>query len=100
MKQNRHNRPIASHFRSGGLEFSYFGQDLDEADGESEEPIARITVRERTVEHVALVQFALGPLRREFSELETRMGGRGPRPEGHITDETWALLSAQFRVSR
>ena len=50
--QNRHNRPIASHFHSGGLEFSYLGQDLDEADGESEETIARITVRERTAEHL------------------------------------------------
>ena len=48
----RHNRPIASHFHSGGLEFSYLGQDLDEADGESEETIARITVRERTAEHL------------------------------------------------
>ena len=49
---NRHNRPIASHLRSGGLEFSYLGQDLDEADGESEETIARITVRGRTAEHL------------------------------------------------
>ena len=49
---NHHNRPIASHFHSGGLEFSYLGQDLDEADGESEETIARITVRERTAEHL------------------------------------------------
>ena len=49
---NRHNRPIASHFHSGGLEFSYLSQDLDEADGESEETIARITVRERTAEHL------------------------------------------------
>ena len=52
MTPNRHNRPIASHFHSGGLEFSYLGQDLDEADGESEETIARITVRERTAEHL------------------------------------------------
>ena len=49
---NRHNRPIASHFHSGDLEFSYLGQDLDEADGESEETIARITARERTAEHL------------------------------------------------
>jgi hypothetical protein len=41
---NRHNRPIASHFHSGGLEFSYFSQDLDEADGEPEETIANIAV--------------------------------------------------------
>jgi hypothetical protein len=41
---NRHNRPIASHFHSGGLEFSYFSQDLDEADGEPEETIASIAV--------------------------------------------------------
>ena len=49
---NRHKRPIASHFHSGGLEFSYLGQDLDEAHGESEETIAAITVRERTAEHL------------------------------------------------
>jgi hypothetical protein len=48
----RHNRPFTSHFRSGGLEFSYLGQDLDEADGKSEETIARIAVRERTAEHL------------------------------------------------
>ena len=28
-----HKRPIASHFHSGVLEFSYLGDDLDEADG-------------------------------------------------------------------
>ncbi len=39
-----HNRPIAFHFHSGGLEFSYFSQDLDEADGEPEETIASIAV--------------------------------------------------------
>ena len=52
MSAIRHNRPIASHFHSGGPEFSYLGQDLDEADGESEETIARIAVRERTAEHL------------------------------------------------
>ena len=52
MEVNRHNRPIASRFHSGRLEFSYLGQDLDEADGESEETIAGITVRERTAEHL------------------------------------------------
>jgi hypothetical protein len=41
-----HNRPIASHFHSGGLEFSYLGQDLDEADGEPKETIARVAVWE------------------------------------------------------
>jgi hypothetical protein len=30
---NRHNRPIGAHFHSGGVEFSYFGQDFDEAFG-------------------------------------------------------------------
>jgi hypothetical protein len=38
-------------FISGGLEFSYLGKDLDEADGEPEETLASITVRERTAEH-------------------------------------------------
>ena len=47
----RHKRPIASHFHSGSLEFSYLGKDLDEADGEPEETLASITVRERTAEH-------------------------------------------------
>jgi hypothetical protein len=51
LTQNRHKRPIASHFHSGGLEFSYLGKDLDEADGEPEETLASITVRERTAEH-------------------------------------------------
>ena len=51
-KHHPHKRPIASHFRSGGLEFSYLGQDLDEADGEPEETLARITVWERTTEHL------------------------------------------------
>jgi hypothetical protein len=37
-------------FVSGGLEFSYLGKDLDEADGEPEETLASITVRERTAE--------------------------------------------------
>ena len=39
-----HNRPIASHFHSGGVEFSYFGEDLDEAVGEPEETTACIAV--------------------------------------------------------
>jgi hypothetical protein len=43
---NRHNRPIASHFYSGGWEVSYFGEELGEADGEPEETIARIAVWE------------------------------------------------------
>ncbi len=47
----RHNRPIASHFHSGALEFSYLGEDLDEAVGEPEETIAGITVWERAAEH-------------------------------------------------
>ena len=34
------------------LEFSYLGQDLDEALGEPEETIARLTVWERTAEHL------------------------------------------------
>ena len=42
---------FASHFHSGGLEFSYLGKDLDEADGEPEETIASLTVRARTAEH-------------------------------------------------
>jgi hypothetical protein len=29
----RQNGPIAAHFHSGGVEFSYLGEDLDEADG-------------------------------------------------------------------
>jgi hypothetical protein len=33
LTQNRHNRPIGAHFHSGGVEFSYFGQDFDEAFG-------------------------------------------------------------------
>ena len=28
-----HNRPIGSHFHSGGVEFSYLGEDFDEAFG-------------------------------------------------------------------
>jgi len=44
MVHNRHNRPIASHFDSGGVEFSYFGEDFDEADREPEETIASIAV--------------------------------------------------------
>ncbi len=48
LAQNRHKRPIASHFHSGGLEFSYLGKDLDEADGEPEETLASIAIRERT----------------------------------------------------
>jgi len=41
---NRHKRPIGGHFHSGGVEFSYLGQDLEEALGEPEERIARRTV--------------------------------------------------------
>lgn len=37
---------------SGGLEFSYFGEDLDEAVGEPEESIAIVAVGERTAEHL------------------------------------------------
>src|SRR5664280_3086775 len=50
--QNRHKRPIGAHFHSGGVEFSYLGQDLEEALGEAEETIARSTVSERTAEHL------------------------------------------------
>ena len=41
---NRHKRPIGAHFHSGGVEFSYLGQDFDEAFGEPEEPIASAAV--------------------------------------------------------
>jgi hypothetical protein len=49
---NRHKRPIGAHFRSGGVEFSYLGQDLEEALGEPEEPIASTTEWERATEHL------------------------------------------------
>ena len=39
------NRPIGAHFHSGGLEFSYLGEDLDEAFGEPEKAIASATDR-------------------------------------------------------
>ena len=39
------NRPIGAHFHSGGGELSNFGEDLDEAFGEPEKPIASTTVR-------------------------------------------------------
>ena len=42
---------MASHFHSGSLEFSYLGKDLDEADGEPEETLASVAIRERTAEH-------------------------------------------------
>jgi hypothetical protein len=41
---NRHKRPIASHFHSGGAEFSYLSEDLDEADGEPEVTTASVAV--------------------------------------------------------
>jgi hypothetical protein len=49
---HRHNRPIASHFHSDGVELSYLGEDLDEADGKPEDTFVRITVWERTAEHL------------------------------------------------
>jgi len=52
MTLNRHKRPIGAHFRSGGVEFSYLGEDLDEAFGEPEEPIAGAAVWERATEHL------------------------------------------------
>ena len=39
-------------FHSGGVEFSYFGKYLDEADGEPEETLASIAVCERTAKHL------------------------------------------------
>ena len=51
LTRSGHKRPIASHFHSGGLKISYLGEDLDEADGESEEALASITVCERAAEH-------------------------------------------------
>jgi hypothetical protein len=47
-----HKRPIGAHFYSGGLEFSYLGEDLDETFGEPEKPIAGTTVWERAAEHL------------------------------------------------
>ncbi len=40
------NRPIGAHFDSGGRKLSYLGEDLDEAFGEPEKPIANNTVWE------------------------------------------------------
>src|SRR5579863_15599 len=48
----RHKWPIASHFHSGGFEFSYLGEDLDEPVGEPEQTLAGVGVCERTAEHL------------------------------------------------
>jgi hypothetical protein len=48
----RHNWPIGSHFHSGGAKFPYLAQDLEEALGEPEETIARMTVWKTTAEHL------------------------------------------------
>jgi hypothetical protein len=45
------NRPIAAHFRSGGLEFLCFGEDLGESVCEPVEASACLAVWERTPEH-------------------------------------------------
>ena len=45
-------RPIGAHFHSGVRKFSYFGEDLDDAFGESEKLIASTTVWERSAEHL------------------------------------------------
>jgi hypothetical protein len=50
--RNRHKRPIGAHFHSGGVEFSYLGQDLEEALGKAEEKVAHWTVWETTSEHL------------------------------------------------
>ena len=47
-----HNRPIGAHFHSGGAKFPYLGEDLYEAFGWSEEPIAGAAVCERATEHL------------------------------------------------
>lgn len=49
---SRHDRPIGTHLHSGGVEFSYLGQDLDEVFGQPEEPIASAAVWERSTEHL------------------------------------------------
>src|SRR5580692_1544103 len=49
---HRHKWPIASHFHSGGFEFSYLGEDLDEPVGEPEQTLAGVGVCERTAEHL------------------------------------------------
>jgi hypothetical protein len=46
------NRPIGAHFHSGGGEFSYFGEELDESFGEPEKPIAITTVGQGSAEHL------------------------------------------------
>jgi hypothetical protein len=49
---NCHKRPIGAHFHLGGAKFSYLGQDLEEALGEPEETVARMTVWETAAEHL------------------------------------------------
>jgi hypothetical protein len=49
---NRHKGRIGSQFHLGGAKFSYLGQDLEEALGEPEETIARMTVWETAAEHL------------------------------------------------